>query len=261
MAPVAPLPPDHTRVATTVKTKLPIRVELATVAPLAGDASNRRYFRLSLAGGPPHTLVLMQLASPEAFKQSEEAVSGAAPPVAELPFVNILSHLAKADVPVPALYYYDQPAGRLYLEDVGDVSLAQACQGATSPDTPELYRHAVDLLVRLHLKSTFPADPACLAFGRAFDVPLLMWEFDHFIEYGIEKRAGKVLPEKDPNVIRSAMRKIAEVMAEQPRVFTHRDYHSRNLMVQAGRLRVLDFQDALMGPAPYDLAALPPDPY
>src|SRR5256712_11340549 len=252
MAPVAPLPPDHTLDDTTVKTRLPFRVELATLPPLAGDASNRRYFRLNLAGGPPHTLVLMQLASPEAFKQSEEAVSGAAPPVTELPFVNILSHLAKADVPVPALYYYDQPAGLLCLEDVGDVSLAQASQEATTPDTPALYSDAVDLLVRIQLKATFPADPACLAFGRAFDVPLLMWEFDHFIEYGIEKRAGKALPDKDRHVIRTEMRKIAEVMAAQPRVFTHRDYHSRNLMVQDGRLRVLDFQDALMGPASYD---------
>src|SRR2546426_1071579 len=189
MAPVIPLPTDHTLVANTVKTKLPFRVELATLAPLAGDASNRRYFRLTLAGGPPHSLMLMQLASPEAFKQSEEAVSGAAPTVTELPFVNILSHLAKADVPVPALYYYDQPAGLLYLEDVGDVNLVQASQEATSPDTPALYRDAVDLLVRLHLKATFPSDPACLAFGRAFDVPLLMWEFDHFIEYGVEKRS------------------------------------------------------------------------
>ena len=261
LSPVAPLPPDHTLVADTVKSKLPFRVKLATVAPLAGDASNRRYFRLNLAGGPPHSLVLMQLASPEAFKQSEEAVSGAASPVLELPYVNILSHLAKADVPVPALYYYDQPAGLLYLEDVGDVTLAQACQDATSPDTPELYRDAVDLLVRLHLKATFPADPTCLAFGRAFDVPLLMWEFDHFIEYGIEKRAGKVLPEKDRHAIRGEMRKIAEVMAAQPRVFTHRDYHSRNLMVQDGRLRVLDFQDALMGPSTYDLASLLRDSY
>src|SRR5438309_9687279 len=118
MAPVAPPPPDHTRVATTVKTKLPFRVELTTLAPLAGDASNRRYFRLNLAGGPPHTLVLMQLAAPEAFKQSEEAVSGAAPPVTELPSVNILSHLAKAAVPVPAPNYYDQSAAPSTLEDL-----------------------------------------------------------------------------------------------------------------------------------------------
>jgi len=119
----------------------------------------------------------------------------------------------------------------------------------------------VDLLVRLHLKATSPANPACLAFGRAFDVPLLMWEFDHFIEYGIEKRAGKVLPEKDRHALRSEMRKIAAVMAVQPRVFTHRDYHSRNLMVQDGSLRVLDFQDALMGPSTYDLASLLRDSY
>src|SRR5205807_9115415 len=117
MAPVAPPPPDHTRVATTVKTKLPFRVELATLAPLAGDASNRRYFRLNLAGGPPHSLALMQLASPEPFKQSEEAVSGAAPPVTALPFVNTLSHLAKSDVPLPALHCRYRPSRPPYLAD------------------------------------------------------------------------------------------------------------------------------------------------
>jgi hypothetical protein len=268
MAPVSPPPPDFSLIAATVKTKLPFRVEAAkkgdrpvAPTPLAGDASNRRYFRVELAGGPPHSLIVMQLASPEAFKQSEEAVSGAAPAITELPFVNILLHLAKADVAVPTLYYYDKPAGLLYLEDVGDVTLAEACGNATSPNTPELYRRAVDALVRLHLRATFPADPTCLAFGRAFDVPLLMWEFDHFIEYGIEKRAGTVLPEAERENIRTEMRKIAEVMADQPRVFTHRDYHSRNLMVQDERLRVLDFQDALMGPASYDLASLLRDSY
>jgi len=268
MPPVIPSLPDLALVADQVKTKLPFRVELAkkgarpvAPTPLAGDASNRRYFRLELAGGPPHTLVLMQLASPEAFKHSEEAVSGVAPPITELPFVNILSHLAKADVAVPSLYYYDKPAGLLYLEDLGDVTLAQACDNAASPETPDLYRQAVDALIRLHLKASFPADPSCLAFGRAFDVPLLMWEFDHFIEYGIERRAGTVLPENDRRTIRAEMRKIAELLADQPRVFTHRDYHSRNLMVQDERLRVLDFQDALMGPASYDLASLLRDSY
>ncbi len=261
MPSVSPSPPDPALVAETVKTKLPFRVELSKMAPLAGDASNRRYFRVELAGGPPHTLVLMQLASPEAFKQSEEAVSGAAPPITELPFANILAHLSKADVAVPSLYYYDKPAGLLYLEDVGDVTLAQACGNAAGPETPDLYRRAVDALVRLHLKASFPADPSCLAFARAFDAPLLLWEFDHFIEYGIEKRAGTALPEHDRRTIRAEMRKIAELLADQPRVFTHRDYHSRNLMVQDERLRVLDFQDALMGPASYDLASLLRDSY
>ena len=253
--------PDLTRISDTIRNRLPFRVELSQLLPLTGDASNRRYFRVNLGGGPPHSLVLMQLASPEAFKQSEEAVSQGAPAVSELPFVNILNHLLKADVAVPALHYYDEAAGLLYLEDLGDVTLAIASQDGTSPDTPALYHEAIDSLVRLHLKASFPADPGCLAFGRAFDVPLLMWEFDHFIEYGIEKRAGIVLPERERGTIRAEMQKIAELLAGQPRVFTHRDYHSRNLMVLAERLRVIDFQDALMGPASYDLASLLRDSY
>jgi len=261
MRSMTPAPPDQARVAKTVRTKLPFQVNLATLAPLVGDASNRRYFRLELSGGPPHSLVLMQLASPEAFKQSEEAVSGGAPPITELPFVNILTHLAKADIPVPSLYYYDTEAGLLYLEDLGDVTLTQACRGGTGPETPEFYRQAIEILVRMQAKASFPANPACLAFSRVFDVPLLMWEFDHFIEYGIERRLGRALPDEDRQVIRTEMQLIAQELAVQPRIFTHRDYHSRNLMVQDGRLRVLDFQDALMGPATYDLASLLRDSY
>ncbi len=79
MSLVLPPPPDPTRVSDTIRNKLPFRVEFSKLALLAGDASNRRYFRLEVAGGPPHSLVLMQLASPEAFKQSEEAVSQGAP--------------------------------------------------------------------------------------------------------------------------------------------------------------------------------------
>ena len=261
MNPAVPAPPDQALVARTVQSKLPFRVDLSKIMPLTGDASNRRYFRLELAGGPPHSIVLMQLASPEAFKQSEEAVSKHAAPVIELPFVNILNHLAKADVPVPTLHYYDTAAGLLYLEDLGDLTLAAATQEATSPDTALLYRQAIDVLIRIHLKASFPVDPQCLAFSRAFDVPLLMWEFDHFIEYGIEKRAGVVLPDEDRRRIRSEMQKIAEQLATQQTVFTHRDYHSRNLMVQDERIRVIDFQDALMGPATYDLASLLRDSY
>jgi hypothetical protein len=147
------------------------------------------------------------------------------------------------------------------LEDLGDVTLTQACRGGTGPETPEFYRQAIEILVRMQAKASFPANPACLAFSRVFDVPLLMWEFDHFIEYGIERRLGRALPDEDRQVIRTEMQLIAQELAVQPRIFTHRDYHSRNLMVQDGRLRVLDFQDALMGPATYDLASLLRDSY
>src|SRR5881409_2269820 len=254
-------PPARALVAETVHTKLPFLAELLALAPLAGDASNRRYFRLELAGGPPRSLVLMQLAEPEAFKQSEEAVSGTAVPVTELPYINVLNHLAKADVAVPTLYYYDQAAGLLYLEDFGDLLLVQACRDATGSEIGQLYREAIETLVRLQSKATVPANPACLAFHRRFDVPLLMWEFDHFLEYGVVARQEKPMCADDEQPVRAEFKKIAELLAAQPRVFTHRDYHSRNLMVDGHRLGVLDFQDALMGPATYDLASLLRDAY
>src|SRR5918996_4524276 len=97
-----PAPPNERHVAETVQA-LPFQATLAKLAALPGDASNRRYFRLELRGGPPQSLILMQLASPEAFKQSEEAVSGAKTEITELPFTNVLRHLEKAGVPVPAL--------------------------------------------------------------------------------------------------------------------------------------------------------------
>jgi aminoglycoside/choline kinase family phosphotransferase len=109
--------------------------------------------------------------------------------------------------------------------------------------------------------ATSPTDQHCLAFHRSFDVPLLMWEFDHFLEYGIVARQGKLMCADDHLPIRGEFKKIAELLAGQPRVFVHRDYHSRNLMVDGERLGVIDFQDALMGPAMYDLASLLRDAY
>lgn len=259
-------PPDPALVAATVRSRLPFHAEFTSLTPLAGDASNRRYFRVHLAGGPVPSIILMQLAEPEAFKASEEAVSGASVAITELPFINVLKHMAKADVAVPVLYYYDQAAGLLYLEDFGDLTLAEACLGKASADIAGLYQDAIEALARLHRKATSPADPGCLAFHRGFDVPLLMWEFDHFLEYGVVARQGKPMCADDHLPVRAAFETIAEVIAEQPAVFTHRDYHSRNLMVREApvndsRLGVLDFQDALMGPATYDLASLLRDAY
>jgi hypothetical protein len=261
-APKQPLVlPDRTLVAATVEARLPFKGQFKSLTPLAGDASNRRYFRIELAGAAARSVILMQLAEPEAFKQSEEAVSGAAHQVTELPFLNILSHLSKAGVSVPRLYRYDQAAGLLYLEDFGDLTLSEACCKASAEELEARYTQAVDALAHMQSKATSPADPNCLAFHRSFDVPLLMWEFDHFLEYGIDVRQGTPMKDEARREIRGGFERIAELLAGQPRVFVHRDYHSRNLMVDGARLGVIDFQDALMGPATYDLASLLRDAY
>jgi N-acetylmuramate 1-kinase len=110
-----------------------------------------------------------------------------------------------------------------------------------------------------------------LAYTRGFDVPLLMWEFDHFLEYGVAARQRQPMCADDERPIRAAFEEIAKHIATAPRVFTHRDYHSRNLMVRSGTSRssvaassalgIIDFQDALLGPRTYDLASLLRDAY
>jgi N-acetylmuramate 1-kinase len=264
MTPHASLPSttlDVSRISSTLRLHLPFTSELDQCVPLAGDASNRRYYRLHLSMAPIASLILMQLADPEGFKSSEEAVSGSGGDVTELPFINILKHLQRSEVQVPVLYYYDAPGGLLYLEDFGDVTLARACRESSPGTVEQLYRQAIDQLVQLHLQASHPSTVPCVAFARSFDVPLYMWEFDHFLEYGIVARRGQPMCSGDYVPVREEFQKMAEWLTAQPQVFSHRDYHSRNLMVDGERLGVIDFQDALMGPVTYDLASLLRDSY
>lgn len=240
-------------------------IERLTLERLRGDASNRRYYRVRAAGaGAP--VVLMQLAEPEAFKQAEERFSRSRLPIQELPYVNILHHLARHGVHVPRLLAYDRPRGLLFLEDLGDLTFEEVATKALASDGQTnhgalvaLYRQALEELLRLQGPAS-RRTATCIAFGRAFDLPLLMWEWDHFLEYGIEAGRSPIRP-RDRHRIRQEFERIAQHLATQPRGLTHRDYHSRNLMVRAGTIWVLDFQDALLGPCHYDLASLLRDSY
>src|SRR5262249_57208299 len=88
-APKTPLAlPSTTLVASTIQSRLPGCGPFKKLTPLAGDASNRRYFRIELGSGSPRSVILMQLAEPAAFKQSEEAVRRSKHPITGLPFIN-----------------------------------------------------------------------------------------------------------------------------------------------------------------------------
>lgn len=252
---------DLSYVSATLRQHLPFTAELEQCVPLAGDASNRRYYRLHLSTAPVKAVILMQLADPEGFKISEEAVGGSESGVIELPFINILKHLQHIPLHVPTLYYYDEAGGFLYLEDFGDVTLAEACRTCPSGTVDRLYRQAIEQLVQLHLKGSHLSGGPCMALSRSFTTPLYMWEFDHFLEYGIVARRGKPMCSEDYLPVRKEFLKMAEWLTAQPQVLSHRDYHSRNLMVDGERLGIIDFQDALMGPVTYDLASLLRDSY
>jgi aminoglycoside/choline kinase family phosphotransferase len=235
---------------------------ITAVERLKGDASNRTYTRIRLTpDAKPATVVLMELAEPEAFKRSEEAVSGGDAVVTELPFLNIQRYLHGRGVAVPTIHAYDAAAGRLVLEDLGDCTMFDALTNASPARVESLYRLAIDELIRIQAPDPDPTPARCVAFARRFDRALLVWEFDHFLEYGIEARRGVAVPSAPRDAIRRAFGRIADELAAAPEVFVHRDYHSRNLMVTRDRLRVIDFQDALMGPRTYDLASLLRDSY
>jgi aminoglycoside/choline kinase family phosphotransferase len=234
---------------------------IVRIERLQGDASNRSYYRIYLnPGSRPATAVLMQLAEPEAFKRSEEAVSGGDTAIHELPFLNVQRYLVARGVAVPAVHAYDAAAGLVVLEDLGDCTLFDAVAGAAPERVEALYRQAIDELVMLQTPLERDQD-RCIAFRRRFDQALLVWELDHFLEYGIEARNGTAVPSSPREAIRNAFARIADELASAPSVFVHRDYHSRNLMLTGDRLRVIDFQDALIGPPTYDLASLLRDSY
>ena len=226
--------------------------------PLAGDASSRRYFRLQLRGSrpaTPATAVAMVLAD-SALPLSSEELSVFSEPLTELPYVNVDRFLRPLGIRIPELYYDGQKEGFLLLEDIGDIPLREAAQERSAADKEALYKHAIDQLLLLQITGTRKRDTACIAFQQRFDQRLFEWEFEHFVEWGLEKRAGKPLADAEANILRPLFREISSRLDQAPAFLNHRDYHSWNLYVQGDELRVIDFQDALLGPATYDLATL-----
>lgn len=224
----------------------------AKVLKLKGDASNRSYYRV---GTPPESFVLMVM-PPGASKKSEEASKGEPPK--ELPFINVHRYLERIGVRVPRILRYDEPAGMMVLEDLGDLTFEQAL---VKTPREELYGRAVDLLAKMRLEAERAPDAQCLAFTREFDEDLYDWELHHFREWGLEAWSGRKPTVAERGRLDDIFRRIARTLAAAPRSFTHRDYQSRNLMVKEGELIVIDFQDALLGPRQYDLVALLRDSY
>ena len=103
---------------------------------------------------------------------------------------------------------------------------------------------------------------AFLPYRIAFDVEKLTWELDFFVEAFRRRLPGRgdVTP-AERTALDEEWRSIVDELAAEPRVLCHRDYHSRNLMLHDGRLYIIDFQDARMGPDTYDLVSLLRDSY
>lgn len=224
--------------------------------PLAGDASTRRYARVWLGGpGAPTTVIAMILADRGIAMSSDELTVFKDAPQ-ELPYLNVHRFLVGLGVAVPEVYVDAADRGVLLLEDIGDTALWDAVQQQPEDCVQRFYERAIDQLLLIQIDGTRRPDPACIAFQQVFDERLFIWEFEHFIEWGIERRLGRALPDLDATVLRRHFARIARRLAGLSCILNHRDFHSWNLFVQDGAIRVIDFQDALLAPGPYDLATL-----
>ncbi|MGE4095725.1 MAG: aminoglycoside phosphotransferase family protein, partial [Candidatus Binatia bacterium] len=218
-------------------------------------ASSRSYMRLHLQGNSPPTTVAMLLAG-SALPLSTDELAVFKEPLKELPYLNMYRFLKPLGIRVPETYYDGSAEGFLLLEDIGNTPLREAAQGLSPAQVEQLYRQAIDQLVLLQVEGTRRRDESCIAFQQAFNRQLFQWEFEHFIEWGLEKRQGHALSEVEGKELRAMFEDVAQRLDRAPRFLNHRDYHSWNLFVQESTIRVIDFQDALLAPATYDLETL-----
>jgi len=224
---------------------------------LRGDLSTRRFWRLHITPGardgeqPPSSAILIDL-GPDDLPGYARALRLLQEPLPEPPWVNLHRFLSSIGVAVPALYAHSNPHRALIVEDVGMLSVFDSCRQTPSNAT-DLFRLAIDELLKIHVDGTKRLHHRCFAASINYDRKLFIWELSQFVEL--------TLPEISPGCDRAAvyaeLDDLAERLDRYPRVLSHRDYHGQNLYVQDGpRLRVIDFQDALMAPGAHDLAVL-----
>jgi aminoglycoside/choline kinase family phosphotransferase len=213
------------------------------IVPLSGDASTRRYYRL-IDSDRRYVLALY----PESFQPDE------------LTFLTMRALLGAYGLPVPAVVGVDGPRGIVLQEDLGDCTLQEALTDCGEGRALDLYKEAVDEIAVLQQKAALgPQRAEC--FRIAFDIEKLSWELHYFQKHFLEGHLGCDLSVEDRATLSEGFHVLSEEIASWPRVLCHRDYHSRNLMLWAGELYWIDFQDARMGPATYDLASLLRDAY
>ncbi len=202
---------------------------------LAGDASFRRYERLS--------------------QQGRRAVLMDAPPPEDVhPFLAVATILQRLGLSAPAILARDEAGGLLLLEDLGDDTYTRLL--AEGADEAALYALAVDVLI--HLQRRF--DPLAAALPP-YDETLLLAEAALLVDWFLPAASLTQIPGDLRESYLAVWRRILPLAADATPTLVLRDYHVDNLLVLPERSGVaacglLDFQDAVIGPASYDLVSL-----
>ncbi|MFC4251067.1 aminoglycoside phosphotransferase family protein [Sinimarinibacterium flocculans] len=205
----------------------------AVFGPASADASFRRYFRVEDGA---RSWIVMD-----------------APPEREnlAPFIEVAALMQATGLHVPRILAEDRAQGLLLLDDLGRRTYLQAI----GPDNADaLMGDAIDALVRWQKASR----PGVLP---PYDEALLQRELDLFPEWYVGRELGRELDGTQRGWLRETERRLLDSALAQPRVWVHRDYMPRNLMLAEPNPGILDFQDAVEGPITYDLASLMRDAF
>jgi aminoglycoside/choline kinase family phosphotransferase len=208
------------------------------LAPASADASFRRYFRATLDDGA--TRIIMD-----------------APPAKEdcRPWLHVQQLFQAAGAHVPEVQAQDLEWGFLLLSDLGETTYLQALD---AHNAAPLYADAIAALVDIQLASRAGVLPD-------YDRALLRRELELFPRWFLAEHHRMALTGSETQNLDAVFERILEVNLAEPKVFVHRDYHSRNLMrispPAAGNPGIIDFQDAVYGPISYDIVSLLKDAY
>ena len=218
-----------------------MRLPAFSLAPASADASFRRYFRATLAApwaGAAGAKALIVMDAPPAHEDCR-------------PFMRVAQLLRDAGVNAPDVVASDIDRGYLLLTDLGTTTFASALDAQSAP---ALYSDAIDTLIVWQSASRDGVLPD-------YDDALLRRELLLFPDWYVARHLGADLTVAQRTSLERTFDAVLANNLAQPRVFVHRDYHSRNLMVAAPNPGVLDFQDAVYGPITYDLVSLLRDAY
>lgn len=202
--------------------------------PLSGDAGFRRYFRVE-GSRPP----VMAVFAPPATEDSAR-------------YLEVSAHLQGAGVRVPQVLATDLTRGFLLVEDVGDRLLLPALD---SQSADKYYRQAMAQLLDMQ-RAQVPAGQL-----PVYDAQKLWDEMALFPTWLVRDLLELPLGRKEQHMFEEVFDWLINSAVSQPQVLVHRDYHSRNLMLQGHDLVTIDFQDAVIGPVTYDLVSLLKDCY
>lgn len=225
--------------------RVPMKAVL--LQPLTPDASTRKYYRVARAAQPHETFIISLYPTP--FNPQDNS------------YLDVTRLFEQAQLPVPRVLDAAGTEGIILQEDLGDTSLTQFFSDAEESNdeagAATMMRRALELIARIQAATPLAYEMESVASHLAFDEDKLMWELNYFFDHFFGSYGQRQFAPDEEAAIKRDLQAIAAELAARPRVLTHRDYHGMNLMVdRQGALRIIDHQDARMGPATYDLVPL-----